>query len=185
MTRSFASSSGSRSFSRRHLVDSVVEGVEATELADEPGGGLLADSGNARDVVGRVALQRLEVDHLVRPQVVALPDLVDVVDHRVLDALPRGHQADARGHDLEHVQVACDDRRVEVERLRLHRQRADHVVGLEARELDRRDAHRLDDPADLRELVAEVVGHALAGRLVFRVLLVAEGRPCRSNATAT
>ena len=54
--------------------------------------------------------------------------------------------------------------------------RADDVVGLEAGHLVDRDAQRLDHLADLRELVAQVVGHARPGGLVLGVLLVAEGR---------
>ena len=54
--------------------------------------------------------------------------------------------------------------------------RPDDVVGLEAGQLVDRDAERLDDLADLRELVAQVVRHPLAGRLVLGVLLVAERR---------
>ena len=38
------------------------------------------------------------------------------------------------------------------------------------------DAQGLDDFADLRELVAQVVRHPDAGRLVVGVLLVTEGR---------
>ena len=55
-------------------------------------------------------------------------------------------------------------------------QRPDDVVGLEALELVDRDAERLDDLADLRELVPKVVRHARPGRLVLGVLLVPERR---------
>ena len=54
--------------------------------------------------------------------------------------------------------------------------RADHVVGLEARHLVDGDAQGLDDLADLGELVTQVVGHLDPGRLVVGVLLVAERR---------
>ena len=158
------------------LVDVLVEAVEGAALADQLGGRLLADPGHARDVVGRVALERLEVDHLVGPQPVALADPGRVVDDRVLDAHARRHQPRLVGDELEHVEVAGHDRRVQAAPLRLHGQRADDVVGLEAGQLEDRDAQRLDDLADLRELVAQVVGHPLAGRLVLRVLLVAERR---------
>ena len=70
-------------------------------------------------------------------------------------------------------------------RLELLRDRADDVVGLEARHLVDRDPERLDDLADLRELVAQVVRHPRARRLVLGVLLVAERRARRSNETAT
>ena len=51
---------------------------------------------------------------------------------------------------------------------------ADDVVGLEPGHLVDRDPQRLHDLAHLRELVAQVVRHPLAGRLVLGVLLVPE-----------
>ena len=84
------------------------------ELADQLRRGLLADPRDARDVVGRVALERLVVDHLVGPQPEPLVDLRDVVHDRVLDAGSGRHQPDARRDELEHVEVDGDDRRLEV-----------------------------------------------------------------------
>ena len=83
-----------------------------------------------------------------------------------------------RGRDeLEHVEVDGDDRRLEVvARIELLGDRPDDVVGLVARHLVDRDPQRLDDLADLRELVAQVVRHPRPGRLVLGVLLVAERR---------
>ena len=40
----------------RHVVEPREQRVEVAEFADQLGGGLLADTGNARDVVSRVAL---------------------------------------------------------------------------------------------------------------------------------
>ena len=160
---------------RRDLVDPGEHVIEAAELADELGRGLLADPRDARDVVGGVALERLVVDHLVGPQAEPLVDPGDVVHDGVLDAGTGGHQPHPRRHQLEHVEVDGDDRRLEVlVAFELLGDRPDDVVGLEARHLVDRDPQRLDDLADLRELVAQVVRHALAGRLVLGVLLVPE-----------
>ena len=133
--------------------------------------------GHARHVVGGVALERLEIDDLVGPQAVPLLDLRRVVDDRVLDARAGRHQPGPVGDELEHVEVAGHDRRVEALRLGLHRQRADHVVRLVPGQLVDRDPERLDHLADLGELVAQVVRHPLAGGLVLGEPLVAEGRP--------
>ena len=99
---------------RRDLVEPREQRVEVAELADQLRRGLLADAGHARDVVGRVALERLVVDHLVGPQPEALVDPGDVVDDGVLDAGAGRHQPDARRDELEHVEVDGDDRRLEV-----------------------------------------------------------------------
>lgn len=160
----------------RDVVEPGEQRVEVAEVADELGRGLLADARDARDVVGGVALERLVVDHLVRPEPEPLIDPGDVVDDRVLDAGAGGHQAHARADELEHVEVHGHDRRLEIVAvIEPLGDRPDDVVGLVAGHLVDGDAQRLDDLTDLRELVAQVVGHALPGRLVLGVLLVAEG----------
>ena len=92
----------------RHVVEPSEQRVEVAEFADQLGGGLLADTGNARDVVGRVALEGLVIDHLVGPERNA-HRAVDVVDDGVLDPRARGHQPHARRHELEHVEIDRDD----------------------------------------------------------------------------
>ena len=163
---------------RRHLVEAGEERVEVAELADHLRSGLLADAGDARDVVGRVALERLVVDHLIGTQPESLVDPCDVVHHGVLDAGSGRHQSDARGHELEHVEVDGHDRGFEVvARVELLGDRPDNVVRLVALHLVDRDPEGLDDLANLRELVAQVVGHLRPRRLVLGVLLVPEGWP--------
>ena len=162
----------------RDVVEALVQRVERAELADELRGGLLAHPRHAGNVVGRVALERLVVDHLVGPQPEPLVDPRHVVHDRVLDAGSRCHQADARRDELEHVEVDRDDRRLEVVAVvELARDRPDDVVRLVAGHLVDRDPKRLHDLPHLRKLVAQVVRHLHAGRLVVGVLLVTEGRP--------
>ncbi len=162
---------------RGDLVQPREQRIQRLEVPDQLRRGLLADARDARDVVGRVALQGLVVDHLVGSQPEPLVDLRDVVHHGVLDAGPRRHQPDPWRHELEHVEVHRDDRRLEVvARIELLRDRPDDVVRFIALHLVDRDPERLDDLADLRELVAQVVRHPLASRLVVGVLLVAERR---------
>ena len=61
-------------------------------------------------------------------------------------------------------------------RLGLADERGDRVVRLEPLLLVDRDPERLDDLADLRDLVPHVVRHPRPGRLVLGVAVVAEGR---------
>ncbi len=158
------------------LVETAVHLLQRAELADQFRGGLLPHSGDAGDVVGGVALESLVVDHLVRPQLEPLPDLRRVVVDRRVDTLARRHQAGVLGHDLEHVQVAGDDRGFDAASgVQVARDRADHVVRLEAGHLVDRDPKGRDNLANLRELRAQVVRHRRASGLVGGELLVAEG----------
>ena len=160
----------------RHLVDSLVEGIDVPELGDELGRGLLADPGHPGNVVGRIALERLEIDHLAGHEAIPIGNLRGVVDDRVLDPRSRRHETGLVRDELEHVEIDGDDGRLETLLLGLQGQRADDVVRLVALELIARNAERLDDLADLGKLVGKVVGHLCPGGLVVGVLLVAERR---------
>ena len=154
----------------------LIDALDAAVVGDEPGRRLLADAGHAGDVVRRVALQRLVVDHLVGPQAESLHDLFGVVDDRVLETLAGGHEVDVRCDQLQGVEVAREDQGVETRRLRLLRERADHVVGLEARERIHGHPELVEELLAALELGPQVVGHRLARRLIGRVALLPEGR---------
>ncbi len=160
---------------RLNVGDVVEDAVERGPVLDELGGGLLAHPGDARNVVRRVAFERLEVDHLLGLEPVALHDLGRVVERRLLNAAARRHQRGLVAHDLEQVEIARHDRRLHLAILRLVNERGDQVVRLVPLELIDRDAERLDDLAHDRKLLAQVVGHLLSRGLVLRVLLVAKG----------
>ncbi len=159
-----------------------VDRVEGAEVEEQLGRRLVTDARDARDVVGRVALERLEVDHLVRRQPVAVEDRRRVVDDRLLDPAARRHDRGPLADELEHVEVAGHDRRLEAIGLGLPRQGADEVVGLPALQLVDRDAERLDQLAHLGELIPEVVRHLPTRRLVLGEGLVTEGRPGKVEA---
>ena len=162
---------------RLDIDDPLVERLECPELADELGGRLLPNSWDPGDVVAGIALERLVVDHLSGHQLEPLHDPGRVVEDRVLNPGAGGHEPGLVGHELKHVQVAGDDRRIQATPLSLHDERADDVIGFVAGQLVNGDAQRLDNFADLRELVSEVIRHPLPGRLVLGVLLVSEGGP--------
>ena len=160
---------------RGDLVDVLVQGVERAPRRDQLRGGLLADPGDARDVVGRIALERLVVEHLVGPQAPPLLDLREVVGDRVRDAATqRDHELRVLADELEHVEVAGEDRGVEPEALGLPDERGDGVVGLEPLLLVLGDVQGAHDLLHLGDLLAHVVGHARPGGLVLGVAVVAE-----------
>jgi hypothetical protein len=72
------------------LVHAIEERFDGPELLDELGRRLVAHAGNAGDVVGGVAPERLVVDQLDRLEAVALAHLVRPVENGVGDAAP-GH----------------------------------------------------------------------------------------------
>ena len=86
-----------------------VDALDAAELHQQVGGGLLADAGHALDVVGAVALEADEVGDLLGADAVALADPLGRVDDHVRDAARRHHDADVVGGQLERVTVGGDD----------------------------------------------------------------------------
>ena len=99
-------------------------------MRDQIARALLADAGHALDVVDGVAHQREHVHDLRRRDAEFLLDARGVVPRafvaRVVDA-------DAVADELEEVFVAGDDRDLRCPAAAaLRRERADHVVGLEA-----------------------------------------------------
>ncbi len=151
---------------RRQLVDVVDHTLERAVLRDELARGLVADPRHARDVVARVALQADEVRHLIGPDAVAGDDAVGRVDVDVGDAARRHHQADVVGAELERVAVGRDDAGSDAVLVRTRRERRDHVVGLPPGELEVPVAERLDDRAEVRELLGEQTGHRAPRLLV-------------------
>ncbi|KZE95202.1 hypothetical protein AVP42_00490 [Agromyces sp. NDB4Y10] len=134
--------------------------IEGAEVAQEPGGRLLADARNAREAVGRVAAQHREVGVLRRLDAVLRDD--PLAGHQLEPA----HAARGVDHadpplvvdELEQVPVARDD--VDRHR-RLRRHRADDVVGLVLGDAHHRDAEQAQHLADHRHLRLERVGHLL------------------------
>ncbi len=161
---------------RLHFVEAGVDSLDRAELAHELGRRLLADAGDAWDVVRRVALEGLVLDHLVRPQLEALPDPGRVVEHGGVHALARRHEARVLGHDLQHVEIAGHNGRVQAARVEIAGDRADDIVRFVAGHLVDRDPKRGHDLSNLRELRAQVVRHRRPSGLVSRELLVAERR---------
>ena len=150
--------------------------LDGAELADELDRALLADALHTRNIVRRVAPQRKHVDHATR-----------IVDAVMLAYLLAADDLDAVGPALalfvnpdrgpdqlpvvlvgryhEHL-VTCGGRFL--------RQRADHVVGFVAGNLEHRNAHRLEHLLDIRNRRDDVFGRLAAVGLVVGVELVTE-----------
>jgi hypothetical protein len=140
---------------------------------DEIARALVADARHALDVVDRIARERQHVHHPVRRDAEALDDGGRVVPEAFVARVEDAHGAPARlrpglfaVHQLQQVLVAGDDDHVVRGRGRARGNRADHVVGLEARGGDDGHAHRFARGVHPRDLLRQVGRHRRAVRLV-------------------
>ncbi|CAK7285478.1 hypothetical protein SGPA1_31351 [Streptomyces misionensis JCM 4497] len=157
------------------LVDALDQLGEGAELVDPLGGGLLADAGDAGEVVGRVAAQGGEVRVLGGRQAVLLLDLLRGEPGQLRDALGRVQHGGVLADQLEGVAVAGDDQHLEALGLGLGGEGGDDVVRLEALHGEARGVHRVQELADQFDLALELVGALGAVRLVLGEALGAPG----------
>ena len=149
-----------------HRIDVRVDALERAEAHEQVGRRLVADAGDARDVVRGVALEADEVGYETRRDAVARLHAVGRVDVHVGHAARREQHADVLGHQLEGVAVVGDHAGRDPLLVRAQAERADHVVGLVALVLDVAVAERLDQRAQVRLLLLEQRRRRLARRLV-------------------
>ena len=162
---------------RRELRGVLDHGLERSVLRDQLPGRLVADARDARDVVGRVALEADEVGHLLGRHAVPGLDALRRVDVDVGDAARGHHQADVVAAQLEGVTIGGDDARLDPGRIGAGRERRDHVVRLPALELEVPVAECLDDRPEVRELLAEQVGHRPPALLVDHLRCLGDRSP--------
>ena len=158
------------------LIQPFQQRFDGAVVLDQLGRRLVTHAGHARDVVGGVTTQGLEIDQLRRLEPIPLPDLVGTVDECVCDATAGNQRVDRVADQLETVEVAADDRHVEPALLGDSRQRADHVVGLVALELVNGDVEGVQHLLGALDLGPEVLGHLAPAGLVLGVLDGPEGR---------
>jgi hypothetical protein len=159
----------------RHGVERGQQALDRAVLLEQLDRGLLPHPRHAGDVVGGVALERLEVRHLRGLQPVPRPHRVEVVADGVRYAPPHSQRVHGRADQLQRVEVAGEDAGAQAQRLGLRRQRADDVVRLEALIGVDGEVQRGHHLAHDRELRDQLLGRLRPLGLVLRVLLVAEG----------
>jgi hypothetical protein len=158
---------------RRELVDVLEHALEGPVLRDQLAGGLVADPGNAGDVVGGVALETDEVRHLLGRHPVACEDPLRGVDVDVRDPARGHHQRDAVGDQLKRVAVGRDDGGLDPRLVGSRSERGDDVVRLPALELEIPVSEGLHDRPEMGELLGQQVRHRPAVDLVLGVELLA------------
>ena len=132
---------------------------------------LRADAGNAGNIVGGIAGQRLQVDHLLRRHAPFLDD-VGNADLLVLHAVIH---VDIVGDELHQVFIGRDDGDVAAGRFRLAGIGGDDVVGLETLDFDAGQVEGAGGGADQAELRHQILRRGRAVRLVGLVERLAEG----------
>jgi hypothetical protein len=154
----------------RHLGRAGEQFVERAEPLQKLGRRLRADPRHARHVVHRVADEGQEIDDLIRPDAPFRGQLGGPEQ----GVGPQVQEPDAVAEQLPGVLVGRGDRARAAARHGAAGERGEHVVGLEARDLETGDAHRLEQAAHERDLRHEVGRHLRAGGLVAGEPLVAE-----------
>lgn len=146
-------------------------GFQIAIFADELGGGLGADAGDAGHIVDAVAHQREDVAKLLR--------LDAEFAHHIVGAAPlilhRVVHVDAGLDELHQILVGADDGDVPARRDGGLGVAGDDVVGLEPRFLDAGEGEGAGGVADHRELRNQVFRRGRAVRLILVVHVVAEG----------
>ena len=169
----------------RDLVHVLEHGLDRPPALDQRMCGLFADALYARHVVGGIAEQREVVRDAFGRHPEPLRSILRVVPLLCCApraTVPRVEYPDSRAHQLEEVLVAGHDHRFHAAPRGLPRQRADHIISLEAIEFEDRDAVGRENLRDALDPGVEVGLlrrlQPLTRRLVFGVSLVAKGKPC-------
>ena len=147
-----------------HLFDVAV-------FIDQLRGGLVADAGHARQVIRGLALERDEIDPLLRRHAVALDHRRRIVTDHVGDAAARHDDGDAVAHQLKDIAIAGDQNYFATFFPRVLGQGRQQVVGFVAFQLDRGNAQASQHLADQRQLLLEQVGSRGSAGLVFLVAI--------------
>ena len=153
--------------------DGMLHGrLHRAEAFDQRLRAFVADARRAGDVVDRIAAQRQQVGHLFGPHTHESLHLFGVVPFVVLGGIEHG---DPAGHQLQHVLVAGNDDHFAAGRFGAPGQRADHVVGLEARVFQHGNPHGIQQAADVGDLLQQVGRRLHAVGLVIGELFGAVG----------
>jgi hypothetical protein len=168
--------SGSR---RSNLVEVGDDRLDVAVLRNQRFGRLLANTGDAGDVVRGVANQRLVVGDVLGTKAVTSPDRVRVEVAQVSEALG-SRQNDRRVlvDELQQVAIARNDDHFYVTLVTADAgEAADDIVSLVARTLFDRDVQSVDQLPHALDLRPQIVGHGPAVRLVLGELFIPKRRP--------
>ena len=159
------------------LLQMVVDILDAAKFLDELPGSLGTDPRHPGDAVGGIPLDGLQVDHLGRSYAVIFLDFRHIVQGHLGLAELGGGQAHGGGvgHQLQAVPVPGGDQALASLLLAGGGKGSQNVVGLPALAGDNLIAQIHEQFLEHRQLLGQLLRHALAVGLVAGVGLVPEG----------
>ena len=156
---------------RRKLAGVSDHLLDVTVFIDQLSGGLVPNAGHARQVIRSLALERDEIDPLLRRHAIALDHRRRIVTDHVGDAAARHDDGDAVAHELKDVAIAGDQNYFATFFPRVLGQGRQQIVGFVAFQLDGGNAQAPQHLADQRQLLLEQVGSRGSAGLVFLVAI--------------
>ena len=163
---------------RLHFSKIVPDARKAVVFLNQCGRGLLSDAGDAGDVVGSIAHQRLYIDEFLRRHAVCFLHIVRIIifGNRLSGFCLRNADAGLFRGELQQISVTGDQRDFKTGFLCLASERSQNIVRFESGQFKDRDAARSHQFLHDRDLLMQFLGHAFSGPLVFREHFMAEGR---------
>lgn len=137
------------------LVDVFQHRLHARELLKQLDGCFLANARDARDVVGGVAHETLEVDDLRRRDAESSLHSGGIKPFDLGDAFAREQRVDVVGYELQEVLVTGDNHGLHARGVGKARDGADDVIRLVLRQLQHGDAKRMKHLVHQRELLRQ------------------------------
>ena len=148
------------------FLDMLIDAVDGSVFLQQSDAGLFAYAFHARNIVGTVAHQALQLDQLPGLQTVMIAEGSQVPDDVLLAAFGQLH-ADLLRQQLQDVPVAGDDADLDVLFFDQAHHGADDVVGLVTLQSQHRNVESLYHFLDALDLRAQVIGHLFARALVL------------------
>ena len=169
----------SRDARRLDVFEVFVNILQRAVRADQINRGFLADAGNARNVIRRIAAQAFVIGHEERPETIFCLHRARRKNVEIGNAASREQYLNSLIDKLQRVAVASHNRHVQVVAQTKLRQRAQNVVAFVTALLVMRDAQTIEQIARGAALNLQVVRRSGAIGFIFGEVVVTKSRAAR------